>query len=115
VKKVSEDIVAFRFNTAVSTLMICANTLQEMEKIPTEAFEMYVRLLSPFAPHVAEELWSLLGHKTSVSEASWPMFDANLAKDDIVELAIQVNGKIARHAFRLAGRDGRRCEAIRDE
>lgn len=93
-KKVTEDISALRFNTAVSALMICTNSLQESTSVPREAFEIYLRLLAPFAPHLAEELWSNLGNKTSVFESGWPAFDAALVKDDVVAVAIQVNGKL---------------------
>ncbi|MCC6645241.1 MAG: leucine--tRNA ligase [Polyangiaceae bacterium] len=94
VKKVGDDIVALRFNTAVSAMMILSNRLHEVAPIPTATAEVFVKLLAPFAPHVAEELWERLGHATLVSRAPWPTYDPALTVDDLVELAVQVNGKV---------------------
>ncbi|NRA33050.1 MAG: leucine--tRNA ligase [Polyangiaceae bacterium] len=95
VKKVGEDIEQMRFNTAVSTMMIFTNHLIGLKTPPPkEAVEKLLLLVSPFAPHLAEELWELLGHPPSISAESWPSFDAALCVDDVVEIPLQVNGKV---------------------
>jgi len=111
VKKVGEDIVALRLNTAVSTMMKLVNHLNGFEQPPREAVEKLVLCLSPFAPHLAEELWERLGQAPSVSNVSWPTFDAALCVDDVLEIAVQVNGKVrgraelARDASEAAARE----------
>jgi leucyl-tRNA synthetase len=94
VKKVSEDIDAFRMNTAVSTMMILANHLNGLAQPPRQAVEKLVLCVAPFAPHLAEELWEKLGHAPSVATAPWPTYDAALCIDDTVEIGVQVNGKV---------------------
>jgi leucyl-tRNA synthetase len=94
VKKVEEDIEALRLNTAVSAMMILTNHLAGQEHPSREAIERLSLCLSPFAPHLGEELWSLLGHEESVARAAWPAYDAALTVDDVVELPVQVNGKV---------------------
>jgi leucyl-tRNA synthetase len=94
VKKVGEDIEAMRFNTAVSAMMILANHLQGIAAPPREAIEKLVLCLSPFAPHLAEELWAVLGHPPSIADVPWPTFDPALCVDAEVEIAVQVNGKV---------------------
>jgi len=78
----------------VSAMMILVNHLNGMERPPREAVEKLVLCLSPFAPHLAEELWELLGHSPSVANVAWPSFDAALTIDDVLEIAVQVNGKV---------------------
>lgn len=94
IKKVSEDIENFRFNTAISQLMIMANVLEKEKEISLTHYNLYLILLSPFAPHIAEELWNKLGHKESIFKESWPKYDPKLIKDEEIELVLQVNGKI---------------------
>ncbi|MEO7032809.1 MAG: leucine--tRNA ligase [Polyangiaceae bacterium] len=94
VQKVGEDIVALRLNTAVSAMMILVNHLNGFEQPPREAVEKLVLCLSPFAPHLAEELWAQLGHPPSIANAPWPSFDPSLCVDDVLEIAVQVNGKV---------------------
>jgi leucyl-tRNA synthetase len=93
VKKVGDDVEAFRFNTAVSALMILVNHLGDLPAVPAAAADTFARLLAPFAPHLAEELWERLGHPESLSSAPWPSFDPALVVDDVVEIGVQVNGK----------------------
>ena len=93
IKKVTEDIENYRFNTAVSALMILANELDNSPAGNVEA-EILLKLLAPFAPHVAEELWSELGHKTSVHLEPWPEYDPAFMKDEFVKIAVQVNGRV---------------------
>jgi leucyl-tRNA synthetase len=94
VKKVSEDIDAFRMNTAVSTMMILANHLNGLPQPPRLAVEKLVLCVAPFAPHLAEELWEKLGHAPSVATAPWPAYEPALCIDDTVEIGVQVNGKV---------------------
>jgi leucyl-tRNA synthetase len=111
VKKVGEDILGLRLNTAVSTMMKLVNHLNGLEQPPREAVEKLILCLSPFAPHLAEELWERLGHAPSVSNVTWPGFDPALCVDDVVEIAVQVNGKVrgraelARDASEAAARE----------
>lgn len=93
VKKVTEDIDAMKFNTAISAMMICLNGLSEFDAVPRRAYEMFVGALAPFAPHLAEEIWHDLGHADSVFAHPWPTYDENAIKDDLVTIVVQVNGK----------------------
>ena len=95
IKKTTEDIDAFRFNTSIAQFMILVNTFTECEAIPSEIFEKFVILLAPFAPHLAEEFWSLLGHEFSIfKNAKWPKYDESKLSSDLVKMAVQFNGKI---------------------
>lgn len=94
IKKVEEDIKALWYNTAISALMILTNALDKEEQIPQKVYEILLKILSPFAPFIAEELWSLLGYKGSIHLEKWPTYDTNKLVDAIVTIAIQVNGKV---------------------
>ena len=94
IKKVTEDISVMHFNTAVSQLMILTNQLEKLPKVPQADLEKLILLLSPFAPHISEELWQRLGHKDGLAQAAWPTYDKNLVKDELINLPIQINGKI---------------------
>jgi leucyl-tRNA synthetase len=95
VRKVTMDIPRLAYNTAIASLMSYMNTLREGERIPHRAeVEPLVVLVAPFAPHIAEELWERLGHAESIFETAWPTFDPELAADEAVTLAVQVNGKL---------------------
>jgi leucyl-tRNA synthetase len=83
-----------RFNTAISQLMIFVNEAYKADTLPKKAMENFVQMLSPLAPHIAEELWSRLGHKESISYTSWPAYDEAWTVDNEVEIVVQVNGKI---------------------
>jgi leucyl-tRNA synthetase len=92
IKKVTDDIENFKFNTAISAMMIYVNGIDE---IPEQAdWEMFLKVLSPFAPHIAEELWSQLGHQDLIAVAPWPAYDLKLTVDAEVEVVLQVLGKI---------------------
>jgi leucyl-tRNA synthetase len=116
VKKVGEDIVGLRLNTAVSTMMKLVNHLNALEQPPREAVEKLVLCLSPFAPHLAEELWERLGHPPSIAHVAWPSFDPALCVDDVVEIAVQVNGKVRGRAelARDASEEAAREAALAD-
>jgi leucyl-tRNA synthetase/predicted alpha/beta hydrolase family esterase len=94
IKKVSEDIRDFKFNTAISQLMILLNSMEKLPVLPKEYSEGYLKMLAPFAPHVTEELWEMLGGEGSIHLASWPEFDLKKAVSEEVTIAIQVNGKV---------------------
>ncbi|MDO8589940.1 MAG: class I tRNA ligase family protein [bacterium] len=94
IKKVSLDIESMGFNTAVSTLMIFTNTLDKQEKVSQKEFETLLILLAPFAPHITEELWEILGHKDSIHLQKWPVYDPQKIEKDEITLAIQIDGKV---------------------
>jgi len=94
IKKVTEDIENMRFNTAISALMIFVNEANQWETIPEEVATAYVLLLSPFAPHIAEELWRKMGNKDSLAYEDWPTLNEEYLKSDTVEYPVQVNGKV---------------------
>jgi len=93
IKKVTEDIENLRFNTAISQMMIFTNHCMKKGKVMKATAEKYCLILSPFAPHLGEEIWSTLGHTKTLAYEPWPTFDQALAKDDLITLAIQINGK----------------------
>ena len=93
VKKVTHDIERMSFNTAISSLMVLSNHLAGHDPVPREAAAALVLCLSPFAPHIAEELWRRLGHDRSVALEPWPTWDEALTIDDTIEMGVQVNGK----------------------
>jgi leucyl-tRNA synthetase len=94
VAAVTDDLEAMRFNTAISRLMEFTNAFTAQEVRPRAAMETFTLLLAPMAPHVAEELWELLGHDTTLAYAPWPEYDPALLKDDEVEVPVQINGKL---------------------
>ena len=94
IKKVTEDIDNLKFNTAVSSMMILANEISKAGKIKKQNLEKFILILSVFAPHIAEEMWELLGHNQSVFEENWPSFDTDKVIDNEIEIPIQINGKL---------------------
>ncbi|MFA5541787.1 MAG: class I tRNA ligase family protein, partial [Bacteroidales bacterium] len=94
VKKVREDIERFSFNTSVSTFMICVNELTDLKCNKRGILEPLAIILSPFAPHIAEELWSLLGHKDTISFASFPEVDESVLVESSFNYPISINGKM---------------------
>ena len=94
IAKVTSDIESLRFNTAISQLMIFVNHLTELTVVPKNAYEKLLVILSPLAPHVTHELWSLLGHEGLISRETWPAFDTSKIVADVVEIGVQVNGKV---------------------
>ncbi|WP_456277932.1 leucine--tRNA ligase [Bacillus sp. AK128] len=94
VKKVTEDYEGLRFNTAISQMMVFVNEAYKATELPKEYVEGFVKLLSPVAPHVAEELWEKLGHSDTITYATWPTFDESKLVENEVEIVVQVNGKL---------------------
>ncbi len=94
IKKVSDDIEAMHFNTAIAKLMELTNEMMKEEKISNIQYQILIQLLSPFAPHIAEELWELYGDKEILAYSPWPKFDPELAKESMITIVVQVNGKV---------------------
>jgi leucyl-tRNA synthetase len=94
IAKVTEDIEAMRFNTAISALMELTNAAYKWPQVPRAAAETLVLLLAPLAPHLAEELWQRLGHAESLAYHAWPVADPALLKAEVLEIPVQVNGKV---------------------
>ena len=94
IKKVGDDVEGLHFNTAISQMMIFVNEVMKAEKRPRQLLEPFILLLSPFAPHIAEELWEKLGHATSLAYEPWPSYDATKLRQEITEIVFQVNGKV---------------------
>jgi leucyl-tRNA synthetase len=102
IRKVTEDLEAFKFNTAISALMELRNAIEKeltrgASPLLREAIETLVRMLHPFAPHVTEELWERLGHRPMLAQAGWPSYDPDLLRETEASLVIQVNGKVRSH------------------
>ncbi len=94
IKKVSHDIETInQFNTAISAMMILVNDLTVRKEIPRECLEILAKLLAPFAPHMGEELWEILGHPPLIADQTYPEYDELLTIDDEVEFVVQINGK----------------------
>ncbi len=94
IKKVTQDIEQLKFNTAISALMIFVNEMTKLQTRSRKTMETFTLLLSPFAPHIAEELWKKLGHQESLAYESWPVWEERFLVEREVEIAVQVNGKI---------------------
>lgn len=94
VKKVTEDFDTLSFNTAISQLMVFINECYKTNEVYKPYIEGFVKMLSPIAPHIGEELWDRLGHENTITYQPWPTFDESLLVDDEVEIVIQVNGKV---------------------
>ena len=94
IKKVEGDIESLRFNTAISAMMIFLNLATRKGKVTVDTACSFIKILSPFAPHVAEELWQLQGHKKSLAYEPWPEFNENYLKEDLFEYPVSFNGKM---------------------
>ncbi len=94
IKKVTEDIENFAFNTAISSLMICLNEFESAPTVTVEMFKTFLLLLAPFAPHVTDELWASFGEKTSIHNSVWPKYNPKKIISNTVNIGVQVNGKV---------------------
>jgi len=94
VKKVTDDIESMSFNTSVSSMMILLNEMEKLEFVPRKSFEVFLKILSPFAPHIAEEIWHKFGNKKLLVLESWPKADPKKLQEVEVKMAIQINGKV---------------------
>ena len=93
IKKITEDIISFSFNTAISAFMILVNSAEKSE-IGKNDYEIILKLLAPFAPHLTEEIWANLGHKKSIQLERWPEFDINKIFANKITINVQINGKV---------------------
>lgn len=94
IKKVGDDIEAFKFNTAVSQMMIFLNAAEKEGALGKAQWESFLAILAPFAPHTTDELWEILGHTESIHATAWPSFDLSKLQESRVQIAIQVNSKV---------------------
>ncbi len=112
IKKVTGDIETFSYNTSVAAFMICSNELNALHCRNREVLEHFVVLMAPFAPHIAEELWHVLGHDTTVCDAEWPKWNENYLKEDTVKYTVLFNGKPRFNIQVPAGTDKAEVERI---
>lgn len=115
IKKITKDTESLACNTAISQMMILLSEMQKHETLYRSVFEDFVRLLCPYAPHLAEELWEFLGHDAPASRAAWPAWDEALTVDDEVEAVFQVNGKVRAKRMAPRGLDAAQMEALARE
>lgn len=94
IKKVTEDIEGFNFNTAVSAMMILVSAMEKADGMSKDDFEKFLLVLAPFAPYMTEELWKELGHESSIHLEAWPSYDEAKTKESVITIAVQVNGKV---------------------
>ena len=94
VKKVTNDTATLNFNTAISQMMIFVNEIAKLDSVPKAMWSDFVKLLSPYAPHLAEELWQKLGHNDTIAYEKWPEFSEDFAKDDEKTIVVMINGKL---------------------
>ncbi len=94
IRKVTTDFEHLAFNTAISQMMIFVNAVYKADSCPKEFAEGFIRVLSPIAPHICEEIWEMFGHTETIAFESWPTYDEAKCVDDEVEIAIQINGKV---------------------
>src|SRR5215469_2798056 len=94
IKGITEDMENLRFNTSIAKLMTYYNFLVKQSGLNREEVEVYLKLLAPFAPHMTEELWEMMGNPISIHTSQWPMFEEKYLKVETVTIAVQVNGKL---------------------
>ncbi len=94
IKKVTQAVTDLRFNTAISEMMVFVNEATKAAAIPRDWFEAFLKILAPFAPHLAEEMWQRLGHPTTLTFESWPLHDESKLARDVMVIAVQVSGKL---------------------
>ena len=112
IKAVTEDIAKLSFNTAIARMMEFTNFFTKQDQRPKIAMEQFVLLLSPFAPHVAEEMWQLLGHGETLAYEPWPICDESLLAESELEIPVQINGKVRTKITVPADADQARIEEI---
>jgi leucyl-tRNA synthetase len=111
IRKVTDDLDAMRFNTAISQMMIFINAVQKAEKVSVGTMRQFVQLLAPFAPHLGEELWARLGGSSTVMQAAWPQYDPARLVADELHVVVQVNGKRRGEVVLPVGADEARAVA----
>ncbi|MDA3950497.1 MAG: leucine--tRNA ligase [Spirochaeta sp.] len=115
IRKVGEDTDRLAFNTAISQMMILVNELYKRDTLPRTVWEPFVKLLSPYAPHLAEELWEMAGNEAPVSVAAWPFYDEALTRDEEAEVVVQINGKIRARLNVETGTDSATLQALAEQ
>lgn len=117
VKTVTDDMQNLRFNVAISQMMVFVNEAYKADSLPLMYMEGLVKMLAPIAPHITEELWSLLGHDKTIAYAAWPTYDETKLVVDEVEMAVQVNGKVRGHikVATEADEDAIKADALADD
>ena len=106
IKKVGEDIVQLKMNTAIATLMSLINEIDNAGGVTKDEFRIFLLLLNPFAPHITEELWQMAGFEGQIAHAAWPVYDEAKCRDAEVEIAVQVCGKVRGRVVIAADLDG---------
>ncbi|UQS86756.1 leucine--tRNA ligase [Nicoliella spurrieriana] len=116
VKIVTNDMERMRFNVAISQLMVFINEAYKADSLPFKYVEGFIKMLSPIAPHIAEEMWSKCGHDESIAYESWPTYDESMLVEDTVQIVVQVNGKVRAHikASKDASKDAVEKQALAD-
>ncbi|MBQ0120781.1 MAG: leucine--tRNA ligase [Bacteroidales bacterium] len=112
IKKVTADVEAFSYNTSVAAFMICLNELTGMKCDSREVYDLFVRLLAPFAPHIAEELWHVLGHEGTVCDAQWPVCNEEYLKESSVKYTVMIKGRPRYNIEVAVGTDAKEVERI---
>ena len=116
IKKVTQDIEAFSYNTAISAFMICTNELSQLKCKNKDVMQTLVILIAPFAPHIAEELWEMLGQKGSVCDAQWPQWNEEYLVENQIKMGVQFNGKVRFEMQFAADADNQTIEqAVRED
>ena len=111
IDKVTRDIEGLSFNTAIARMMEFVNFFTPLERRPRAVLGPFVTVLAPFAPHIAEELWELLGKPAPVSLATWPVVDERWLKDDTLEIPVQIQGKLRGRVVVAADADAEAMKA----
>jgi len=94
IKKVSNDIEEMKFNTAIAALMTLVNEFYKVKRVTKGEYKTFLELLYPFSPHISEELYERLGYGTTIAETTWPVYDEAKTIDNIIEIPVQINGKL---------------------
>lgn len=115
IKKITEDYENLRFNTVISQLMIFVNEAYKTDVLPREAMAQFLQLLSPIAPHIAEELWERIGRGDTITYSEWPKYDEAWTVDQEVEIVVQVNGKIVERVSIAADTEADEMERLAKE
>jgi leucyl-tRNA synthetase len=111
IKKVTDDTATLNFNTAISQMMIFINEVSKLPELPRSMWADFVKVLSPYAPHLGEELWEKLGNKNTIAYEKWPIANEDFAKDDTKQIVVMINGKL-RDKFEAA--PGTAQEALKE-
>ena len=112
IKKVNSDYEEMKFNTAIAALMTLLNEFNSVGKVTKDEFKTYLQLLYPVAPHITEELWEIAGLEGCLHDSPWPVYDEAKTVDDVIEMAVQINGKVRGKISLPADADKEAAKAI---